>query len=338
MIGYIESSSFPVYTYGEMIYKSFYIKWTPSYVSSGTFSVGGRIHNYSDYSNGVFSEFDGVVIEGDEFGPSTVSITYLETNITDGEFFGVTMNSLNSAYLPDCRILGTSSYTTPPHQGGGFAHCTSLSKVSLPVCEVVGGAAFQDCHTLKSITLPSCRYVGNGAFNNCSSLSYVNLPVCSYIDGYAFQSCRSLRNIELPQCERIEGAAFMWCGFYSISLPMCSYLSGGVFYGCSSLSYIDLPVCEVLDGGVFRNCNHLSSIVLPVCSSIGPYAFQSCTILKSITLGSTSVCSLANSEVFSNTDILSYSGSIFVPSSLVSAYKRASGWKFFSDRIYPINN
>ncbi len=337
MIGYIESSSFPVYTYGEMIYKSFYIKWTPSYVSSGTFSVGGSVHNYSDYSNGVFSEFDGVIIEGDTL--RSASITYLETNIEDCEFFMVALrSSLQSAYLPNCKILGTSDYTTPPRSTGGFAYCTSLSKVSLPVCEVIGADAFQDCYELKSITLPSCRYVGTYAFGNCSSLSYVNLPVCSYIYTYAFQSCRSLRNIVIPQCERIEGAAFMWCGFYSISLPMCSYLSGGVFYGCSSLTYIDLPVCEVLAGGTFENCNHLSSIVLPVCSSIGQNTFKGCTILKSITLGSTSVCSLANSGVFSGTDILSYSGSIFVPYSLVSAYKRASGWKFFSNRIYPINN
>jgi hypothetical protein len=46
------------------------------------------------------------------------------------------------------------------------------------------------------------------------------------------------------------------------------------------------------------------------------------------------VCTLKNSNAFSNTGIWSNKGSIFVPSSLVASYKKATNWTFFSNRIF----
>ena len=84
MIGYIDSSSFPVYTYGEMMVSSsvspvskYYIWWTPSNISSGTFTMEGSTYNFSDYS-GSF-EFEGGIIQDSAFN-NAWSIQTLNTN------------------------------------------------------------------------------------------------------------------------------------------------------------------------------------------------------------------------------------------------------------------
>ena len=268
MIGYIDSSSFPVYTYGEMMISSpvspvskYYIWWTPSNISRGTFTMEGSTYNFSDY-NGSF-EFEGGIIQDSAFNNAR-SIQTLNTNAKEIRQYA-------------------------------FNHCTSLTQVSLP----------------------ACISIGKMVFDTCISLTQISLPVCLYIGDYAFTDCRSLTQI---------------------SLPVCSYIDDGAFTNCSSLTQVSLPVCSHIGNYVFQICSSLSQVSLPVCSYIGYSAFVNCSLLNIITLGWSSVCDILESQVFNNTGITSSTGSIFVPSSLVSSYKSATYWSYFSDRIYPINN
>ena len=65
-------------------------------------------------------------------------------------------------------------------------------------------------------------------------------------------------------------------------------------------------------------------------------AFDSCTNLNTIFYNcSARVCTLGNSNAFSGTGITSSTGSIFVPVSLVDAYKSATNWTYFSNVIKP---
>ena len=268
MIGYIDSSSFPVYTYGEMVLSSpvspvskYYIWWTPSNISSGTFTMEGSTYNFSDY-NGSF-EFEGGIIQDSAFNNAR-SIQTLNTNAKEIRAYA-------------------------------FNRCVSLTQVSLPDCISIGKMAFTDCISLTQISLPVCPYIGDRAFIDCRSLTQIGLPVCSFIDDGAFTSCYSLSQV---------------------SLPVCSFIGNYVFQYCSSLTQIGLPVC----------------------SYIGYSAFANCSLLNTITLGWSSVCDILESLVFNKTGITSSTGSIFVPSSLVSVYKSTTHWSYFSDIIYPINN
>ena len=118
---------------------------------------------------------------------------------------------------------------------------------------------------------------------------------------------------------------------------MCSVIGDSAFKNCSSLSQVNLPMCSVISSYAFWNCSSLSQVILPVCSHIQESAFYGCTSLNTITLGWSSIC-IFNSLVFNKTGITASTGSIFVPSSLVSAYKSAYGYSYFRDRFYPINN
>ena len=178
----------------------------------------------------------------------------------------------------------------------------------------IGDWAFHIC-SLTQVSLPMCGYIGNGAFSDCRSLSKISLPMCSYIDNGAFFNCRSLSQI---------------------SLPMCSYIDLNAFNGCTSLIQISLPACSNIEYQAFAFCG-LSQISLPMCGYIGAGAFRYCSSLNSITIGYSSVCSLGDSNTFSYTQITSSTGRIYVPASLVSAYKSASNWSQFSAIIqsYP---
>ena len=196
-----------------------------------------------------------------------------------------------------------------------FARCSTLQNADLYNCTSLSLRTFQYCTSLSQVSLPVCSYIGSSAFIYCYSLSYISLPVCTYIGGEAFFVCSSLSQVSLPVCSYIEDYAFGHCSsLTSINLPMCSYIGSSAFVYCSSLSQISLPVCEVIKEA----------------------AFLGCTSLSIITLGYSGVCMLDLSIAFLNTQITSSTGSIYVPASLVSAYKSASNWSQYSAIIRSI--
>lgn len=131
------------------------------------------------------------------------------------------------------------------------------------------------------------------------------------------------------------------------------------FEGCTKLRYVYLPNVTVIgeDYAAFSNCVNLLSVSLPKCKIIDDYgmascgiyeislpeisrlngsAFYSCSNLSTIYLGNT--IPTLGEGVFQGTKITSSTGSIYVPISKLLAYKSASGWKYYSNRIFPIQS
>ena len=276
-----------IYTYGEKVWPTsgpepteYYIKWTPS-TAEGQFNVDGTTYDLSTFG-GIYYWSTGV-INSSAF-QNNKSIQSIETNATS---------------------IGIRA----------FMSCSSLSQVSLPVCEYVGDDAFDGCSSLSQISLAVCSYIGGGAFIECYSLTQVSLPVCSYIGGAAFAYCDSLLRVNLPMCISVWGTAFEYCtSLTQVSLPMCELIGARAFEYCSSLSQVNLPMCSYMDAAVFRYCSSLSRI----------------------TIGYSSVCSLYSPNIFDGTKITSSTGSIYVPASFVNAYKSATNWSQYSNRIFAI--
>ena len=180
---------------------------------------------------------------------------------------------------------------------------------------IINRDAFRKNYSIQSIET-NATSIGSYAFQSCYSLSQVSLPMCSYIWGNVFEECSSLSQV---------------------NLPMCSYIGTGALGHCKSLSQVSIPVCSYIGVTAFAYCISLSQLSLPVCSIIRDYAFIGCSSLSRITIGYSGVCSLDGISVFYGTKITSSTGSIYVPVSLVSAYKSASNWSVYSNIIYPIN-
>lgn len=200
-----------------------------------------------------------------------------------------------------------------------FYSCSNLLSVILPECQIVEDYAFGGTVgvNINTLELPKCEYIGYGAFSHQTQIHYhseiLNLPNCSYIGSYAFYKCLALPGVSLPNCEYIGSSAFYFDGFTSLNLPKCSYIGSCAF-----------------EGGA------LKQVKLSVCSYVGNSAFYMNTSLTEIYLYYSSVCILFSSGVLSQTPFSKGSGSIYVPSSLVSAYKRADNWSYYSSQIRSI--
>lgn len=200
-----------------------------------------------------------------------------------------------------------------------------MTGVSFPgyaskIGEISGGSGWDQKSvtegTVEIINLDnSASFVASSAFMNNNTIQTVNLPYATSVGNSAFYRCSSLSQV---------------------NLPVCSYIGNRAFNNCSSLSQISLPMCNYIDSYAFNNCGSLSQLSLPVCSYIDTYAFYNCSSLSIITLEYSTVCSISTSEILYQTPIASGTGSIYVPTSLVDAYKSASGWTYFSTRIFPI--
>ena len=179
---------------------------------------------------------------------------------------------------------------------------------------IINRDAFRKNYSIQSIET-NATSIGSYAFQSCYSLSQVSLPMCSYIWGNVFEKCSSLSQV---------------------NLPMCSYIGTGALGYCKSLSQVSIPVCSYIGVTAFAYCISLSQLSLPVCSIIRDYAFIGCSSLNMITIRYSGVCSLGL-NTFESTKITSSTGSIYVPASLVDAYKSAENWSVYSNIIYPIN-
>ena len=183
----------------------------------------------------------------------------------------------------------------------------------------------------------SASFVVSSAFDGNKTIQTVNLPYATIVRNYAFRSCVSLTQVSLPVCSHIGDNTFRSCvSLTQISLPMCSYIGNNAFNFCKSLSQVSLPMCSYIGNNAFSQCFVLTQANLPMCSNIGDNAFRNCISLSIITIGYSSVCSLKTSSTFYRTPIASGTGSIYVPTSLVDAYKSATNWSYFSTQIFPI--
>lgn len=256
---------------------------------------------------------------------------------------------LKSVNLP--ALSGMTGYNM-------FANCPNLITVNMPQITSLNGNTFQSCTSLSSITLPAVSYCGGNVFGNCRNLKEVYLPELLTFSGSPFSSCYNLQRVYAPKLvNMIGGNTFAWCSsLEEIDFPECTNSAAdakayNLFSNCISLKRVNLPKLQVgssnTEGfGLFYNCYSLSYINLANYSKINDYStFRECKSLETLIIGTalSEVCVITTSTIFDTTPIskssyLGYYGSIYVPASLVDAYKTATNWATYSDRITSIDN
>lgn len=199
----------------------------------------------------------------------------------------------------------------------------------------IGKYAFYNFTALSSVSFPVCTSIGMYAFASCNGLNFVNFPMATNILGNAFYSCGNLKSISFPEVTVIAEQAFYSCkNLTSLNFPKAEDIRTSAFTKCSSVTSVSFPVLMSIGTYAFMSCSKLVSVSFPAATTISNYAFSGCKKLATIYLGASSLCTLSNYNAFSNTSIWSNKGSIFVPSSLVTSYKTATNWVYFSNRIY----
>lgn len=192
----------------------------------------------------------------------------------------------------------------------------SVKTITLYDISSIGDYAFYKCNRLESVTIPdSVTSIGASAFNLCESLKNITIPDgVTYIGIGAFQYCESLTNITIPN------------GVTSIN--------DDTFSDCYSLTNITIPDSVTSIGShAFHKCLKLTSVTIPdSVTFIGGSAFHLCgnyggngtfdIYLKS---QSPPLLEYANA-------ISTYS-TIHVPIGSGDAYKSATNWSKYADKI-----
>ena len=292
---------------------------------------------------------------------SLTSVTFPDSVTSIGNYAFYWCSSLTSVTIPD-SVTAIGDWA--------FHDCDSLTSVTFPDSVTsIGNYAFYNCSSLTSVTIgDSVTKIGNHAFCECSSLTSVTIGNgVTTIGERAFRYCESLTSITIPDSvTTIGNDAFAFCiSLTSVTIPdSVTTIREGVFSWCSSLTSVTIPDSVTTIGDeVFYNCDSLTSVTIGnSVTTIGYAAFWYCSSLTSVTIPD-SVTSIGD-DAFENCSSLTsvyckaitppavtldYYGDwcafdenasgrkIYVPTESVEAYKSASGWSDYADRIEGYN-
>jgi len=228
------------------------------------------------------------------------SVTKIELGVSCVNIFCLSTSSLKS--------LESISLHNEITGGLGFRlqNAYSLEHINLPsTITIIEANTFKDCNNLNRCCQHNVVTINNYAFYGCFSLEefYTNDDVTTFgdndADGQVFAYCSCLAELRIP--------------------PSLTQLSNATFFGGgvspfqrAPLKHIDLPVS---------------------CNIIGAYAMYNMFSLASLTIRYTGgVITVASTAIQG----FNKKCKIYVPSTLVAAYKIAPNWVLYTNQIYEI--
>lgn len=254
---------------------------------------------------------------GHAYSPVTVSVS----GGGDDDLKKVINRSVTTLTLPsDLTTIGNYA----------FHSCTNLEISSLPSgLTTIGDYSFCGCHKLALTSIPSgVTTIGDRAFYDCRKLALTSIPnTVTSIGTGAFAGCATIKSIT---CEGTitylgsyafgKGASGDRSYFVSVMLPNLAVSTLSQVFGSSSSSLGN---------------SYLTTVDIGNTSAIAASAFGYCKKLQTLVIRKTgSICTLANVSAFTNTPMRGYNsltGTVYVPSALISSYKTATNWKTLYD-------
>lgn len=182
----------------------------------------------------------------------------------------------------------------------------------------LGSECFKGCTNLRTINLSNIEEIGGSCFRE-SSIVYIDAPkLKSIVGGDNFLKCANLTgDVSHPL---LEG-----------TIPTRAYYMSGISRVINLGKVTSIDSVDYLEA--FGNCPNLWHVHLPeTLTNIGNGAFKSCGALREV-ISDNSTPPTIGSNVFSGTNSAL---AIYVPDQSVKAYREASGWSAYADRIWPM--
>lgn len=177
------------------------------------------------------------------------------------------------------------------------------------------------------------------------SLTELIDDTCTSIGDYAFSGRQDIETIRMENVTMVGKEVFAGCtSLVTLSLPKIVNFSVAM-EGCAKLKTFDLPLLYYLGPQyMFKNCSELERLDLPCCTHMGcgvnynAYTFDGCKKLTAIILRNQTKCALDNASVFYGSPLLKGTCYVYVPASLVDAYKADEYWSTVANQIRAIED
>ncbi|MDR0289513.1 MAG: InlB B-repeat-containing protein [Treponema sp.] len=250
-------------------------------------------------------------------------------------------NRIVSIVLPNAA---TSTADGSSDTTSAFYRFTALKSFSGTGLTSIGKYSFHSRTSLTQTSLPAgITSIGNRAFYNCESLALTELPAgLKTIGDYAFCGCTNLVLTSLPEgITSISQGTFYKCtSLAEISMPSgITSIGDSGFQGCVSLALKELPT-EITSIGAraFSGCTSLTEISMPSgITSIGDSAFgKDSTNLVLVICHATTPPTLKKDIILGALAFANTVQQIKVPAGSVAAYKAATNWSTYADKISAI--
>lgn len=221
-----------------------------------------------------------------------------------------------------------------------FYKCSHLEGVEIPSSVVnIGNYSFYDCTGLENVTIQQgVTNIGESVFRQCSSLKSITIPEgVTTIQVGTFYDCTSLKSVTLPNgLETIMNETFVHCDLSGEELVIpdgVTRIGYSAFFGSKvKNATIGYGVTNI-ENSVFNSCAYLENVTIPSSvTNITSWSFNACSSLKSVTVLATNPPTL-NNNVFNGAP---NNFLIYVPAGSVDAYKSASRWSSYGNRIQAI--
>lgn len=203
--------------------------------------------------------------------------------------------------------------------------------------------------TIKIAESDSATSICPQAFDSCEFLISANFPNATSIGNSSFVDCSSLTTIDFPNVTSIGSRTFYNCKELTIAnFPNVTSGSNSMFYDCKALTRVDLQNVEAIGSAVCQNCHNLSYANFASATSLAYSVFEGAYALTTVIIGTkqTTVATLSSSVFkycyrFTGQSAIPgnpqglHDGYIYVPASLVEAYRVATNWSEYATRIMP---
>jgi hypothetical protein len=224
-----------------------------------------------------------------------------------------------------------------------FYNCKKLENITLPESlQNVSKNIFWGCANLKSIIIPNrLSSISETMFHDCINIESIVFGSESQVKSIgkrAFSNCVNLKDIILPPLvTELGGDAFSYCS--NITLVVLTddipSLGDNCFVGCRALRWVNIPAkVTSLGKNCFAYCKSIENpLVIPsTILQIGENAFWECSSVPYFKFMSVVPPSITGPNAFNLTK-----SNIYVPDESVEAYKSATNWAAYADRIKPLS-
>ena len=187
------------------------------------------------------------------------------------------------------------------------------------------------------------------SYNGLGNTTFPEDPE-GYLAEATFAFCRNLTSVSLPNIKRVGDKAFEYTGLTTISLPSALQVGSMAFSGCSNLESVSAPNAYITYAdNTFRNSNKLAFLDIYSCGGrkteyppigIPSITFSECPLTTLILRQNTSIIPLESLSGLGpeTSPIRQGTGYVYVPSTLVEAYKAADNWSTVANQIRAIED